>query len=124
MTNDQWPMTNDKHLPLENPQKKRMQSIDPITLQQKINIGEQILLIDVREPWEHEVFNIGGLLIPMNTVFANLDQIPTDKPVVIYCQKGIRSGLVIQRLQQKFQYNNLLNLAGGMVGWSRIFGQP
>jgi adenylyltransferase/sulfurtransferase len=101
-----------------------MQSIDPITLQQKINIGEQILLIDVREPWEHEVFNIGGLLIPMNTVFANLDQIPTDKPVVIYCQKGIRSGLVIQRLQQKFQYNNLLNLAGGMVGWSRIFGRP
>jgi adenylyltransferase/sulfurtransferase len=101
-----------------------MQSIDPITLQQKINIGEQILLIDVREPWEHEVFNIGGLLIPMNTVFANLDQIPTDKPVVIYCQKGIRSGLVIQRLQQKFQYNNLLNLEGGMVGWSRIFGRP
>jgi adenylyltransferase/sulfurtransferase len=123
MTNDHLPMANDKTSHLKIPE-KRMQSIDPITLQQKINNGEQILLIDVREPWEHEVFNIGGLLIPMNTVFANLDQIPTDNPVVIYCQKGIRSGLVIQRLQQRFQYDNLLNLTGGMEVWARIFRQP
>lgn len=99
----------------------RMQSIDPITLQQKISNGEELLLIDVREPWEHKLFNIGGLLIPMNTVFTSLDKIPADKPVIIYCQKGIRSGLVIQRLHQKFHYHNLINLAGGMDGWSKTF---
>ncbi len=105
-------------------QQYSMQSIDPITLQQSITNGEDLLLIDVREPWEHEVFNIGGLLIPMNTIFTNLDQVPRDRPVVFYCQKGIRSGLVIQRLQQKFQYNNLLNLSGGMDSWARIVGNP
>ena len=98
-----------------------MNSIAPIALQEKISNDAELVLIDVREPWEHELFSIGGLLIPMNTVLDNLDKIPADKPVVIYCQKGIRSGLVIQRLQQKFHYNNLINLAGGMEGWSKTF---
>lgn len=98
-----------------------MNSIDPIALQEKIKKGEDIILIDVREPWEHEIFDIGGLLIPMNTVFEKIDKIPLDKPVVIYCQKGIRSALVIQRLHQRFHYHNLINLTGGMDGWSKTF---
>ena len=96
-----------------------MQSIDAISLREKISNKENFLLIDVREPWEHEIFNIGGLLIPMNTIFQHLDAIPADKPVVFYCQKGIRSGLVIQRLQQKFAFKNLMNLSGGMEAWQK-----
>ena len=96
-----------------------MNSIDPKSLHEKLLQHEDLILIDVREPWEHERFNIGGELIPMQTVFARLDKIPKDKPVVFYCQKGIRSALVIQRLQQKFQYQNLLNLSGGMDNWQR-----
>ena len=96
-----------------------MQSIDAISLREKISNKENFLLIDVREPWEHEIFNIGGLLIPMNTIFQHLDAIPSDKPVVFYCQKGIRSGLVIQRLQQKFAFKNLMNLSGGMEAWQK-----
>ena len=94
-----------------------MHSIDVITLQEKINNKEDFVLIDVREPQEHENFNIGGILIPMNTVFQNLHIIPKDKTVILYCQKGIRSGLVIQRLQQKYLYTNLLNLSGGIDKW-------
>lgn len=94
-----------------------MQSIDAKTLREKINNKEDFLLIDVREPHEHAIFNIGGILIPMNNIFQNLDKIPKDKPVIFYCQKGIRSGLVIQRLQQKHSYNNLLNLSGGIDQW-------
>jgi rhodanese-related sulfurtransferase len=96
-----------------------MHTIDAISLREKINNKENFLLIDVREQWEHEQFNIGGLLIPMNTIFQHLDAIPLDKPVVFYCQKGIRSGLVIQRLQQKFAFNNLMNLSGGMEAWQK-----
>lgn len=96
-----------------------MQTIDAIGLREKISNKESFLLIDVREPWEHEQFNIGGLLIPMNTIFQHLDAIPADKPVVFYCQKGIRSGLVIQRLQQKFAFKNLMNLSGGMEAWHK-----
>ncbi len=96
-----------------------MQSIHAIALQEKINSGEDFLLIDVREPFEHEHFNIGGLLIPMNHIFEQLSDIPKDKTVVLYCQKGIRSALVIQRLQQKNEYLNLINLAGGMDAWRK-----
>lgn len=96
-----------------------MKTINAISLREKINSGENILLIDVREPREHEAFNIGGILIPMNTIFEHLDIIPHDKPVVFYCQKGIRSGIIIQRLQQKYHYKNLINLSGGMEHWGK-----
>lgn len=94
-----------------------MHSIDVKALCRRIANKEDILLIDVREPWEHEDFNIGGLLIPMNNIFKQLDKIPKDKPVIFYCQKGIRSGLVIQRLEQKYHYQNIMNLSGGMDEW-------
>lgn len=96
-----------------------MLAIDATSLNDKLANNEDILLIDVREPWEHDEFNIGGILIPMHNIFENLSQIPKDKPVVFYCQKGIRSALVIQRLEQKYAYTNLMNLAGGMQAWKQ-----
>jgi rhodanese-related sulfurtransferase len=98
-----------------------MNSITPAALQEKINNQEDFILIDVREEFEHTDFNIGGTLIPMNTVFENIDGIPKDKPVVLYCAKGIRSAMVIQRLEEKFGYTNLINLSGGMYGWRSVF---
>ena len=96
-----------------------MLSISLQELQQKILAGEDIQLIDVREHWEHESFNIGGTLIPLGSLLENIDRIEKNKPVVIYCQKGIRSQLAIQRLQQKFNFNNLVNLSGGMSAWQK-----
>ena len=96
-----------------------MKSITPIQLQQKITNKEEIFLIDVREPFEHEDFNIGGILIPLSEVIYNLNQIPIDKPVILYCKKGIRSHIAIERLQQKFAFTNLINLEGGMEAWKR-----
>jgi len=89
-------------------------SISVIELQQKINNLDDFILIDVRESFEREHFNIGGLHIPMQTVFERVDEIPKDKNVVLYCQKGIRSMIVIQRLSEKFGYQNLINLQGVM----------
>ena len=100
-----------------------MISITVNELQQKLDNKEDIILIDVREPWEHEAFNIGGDLIPMNTIFENIDRISDNKAVVIYCQKGIRSQIVIQRLQQKYNYTNLINLTGGMNAWKKEFSK-
>ncbi len=97
-----------------------MMTIDANTLQQKIEAGDDMILIDVREPFEHELFNIGGLLIPLNNIFENLHQLKRDKPVIFYCQKGIRSQIAIQRLEQKFNYTNLVNLSGGMEAWKKL----
>ena len=61
-----------------------MQTITAAILQQKLEEEDELVLIDVREPWEHDSFNIGGTLIPMNSVFENLHQIPKHIPVIIY----------------------------------------
>jgi rhodanese-related sulfurtransferase len=99
-----------------------MQSITAIALQQKINDKDNFQLIDVREPDEHAEFNIGGQLIPLAEIAQQLDKIATDKPVIIYCRKGIRSQIAIQRLQEKFPFTNLINLIGGTEAWKAKFG--
>jgi adenylyltransferase/sulfurtransferase len=98
-------------------------SISVIELQQKINDHDDFILIDVRESFEREHFNIGGLHIPMQTVFERIDDIPKDKKVVLYCQKGIRSMIVIQRLSERYGYQNLINLQGGMEAWLKTKSQ-
>ena len=99
-----------------------MNSITVIALKQKIDSAEDLQLIDVREPYEHEEFNIGGQLIPLNEIVQHIDKIAADKPVIIYCRKGIRSQVAIQRLQQKFPFTNLINLIGGTEAWKKVIG--
>jgi adenylyltransferase/sulfurtransferase len=73
-------------------------------------------LLDVREPHEHEAFHIGGLLIPLAEVLHRAAEIPRDQPVIVYCRKGIRSQIAIQKLEEKYGFNNLINLRGGVEG--------
>ena len=98
-----------------------IQSITSIALKEKIDKGEDIQLIDVREPYEHEEFNIGGELIPLNEIAQQVDKIYADKPVILYCRKGIRSQIAIQRLQEKHPFTNLFNLIGGTEAWKKQF---
>jgi len=81
-----------------------------------IQEGHEFVLIDVREAWERESYNIGGTHIPMAELFSPSTQIPADKDVVLYCEKGIRSLIAIQRFEAA-GYHNLFNLAGGMRAW-------
>src|SRR5207248_1618488 len=71
--------------------------------------GNNIQLIDVREPFEHEEENIGGELIPFEDVMKQTEKISKDKQVVFYCKVGMRSHIIIQRLQEKFGMKNLYN---------------
>ena len=91
-----------------------MSHITLTQLAELISSGNQPFLLDVREPFEHEDINIGGTLIPLGDVVTKASEIPTDVPVVVYCRKGIRSQIAIQRLQEKVGYNNLINLQGGI----------
>ena len=90
-----------------------MKSISLQEVQQKIKSGESIVLLDVREQWERDADNIGGLHIPMGELMERMDEIPKDVPVVIYCKKGIRSMIAIQRLEAR-GYQNVLNLSSGI----------
>ncbi len=72
-------------------------------------------LIDVREPDEHEAYNIGGQLIPLQAIFKKTDLLDFSLPIVIYCKRGIRSQLAIQRLAIRFPKGNFYNLSQGIM---------
>lgn len=99
-----------------------MNSITAIELKHKIDNNENFQLIDVRENFEHTEFNIGGYLIPLHVIAQQVEKVDTDKPVIIYCRKGIRSQIAIQRLQEKFPFTNLFNLIGGTEAWKKQVG--
>jgi rhodanese-related sulfurtransferase len=96
-----------------------MNQISPAGLKEKIDSRQSFQLIDVREPFEHNIYNIGGLLIPLDEIIDRKDSIEKDIPVIFYCKMGIRSQIAIQRLQQKYGFTNLFNLQGGMERWKR-----
>ncbi|WP_421984918.1 rhodanese-like domain-containing protein [Roseivirga sp.] len=75
-------------------------------------------LIDVREQNEFEIAEIGGELIPMNSVPQNVDKFPKDKQVIVHCRSGKRSGDVINWLEANHGFENLYNLKGGILAWA------
>lgn len=100
-----------------------MKSITSKELQQLVADKADFQLIDIREPDEHEEFNIGGTLIPLGEITMHLKAIEQNKPVIIYCRKGIRSQFAIQKLQEKFPFTNLYNLIGGVEAWKKEVGE-
>lgn len=97
-----------------------MNGIPQITVQelkQRLDAGEDLQLIDVREPFEHQIAQIGGKLIPMNDVPARMGEIDREREVVVHCKMGGRSQRVAEFLRQA-GYAKVKNLAGGITAWS------
>lgn len=84
-----------------------------------LDANEDVQLIDVREPHEVEIAEIGGELIPLKTVIENADKISRDKKVVVHCRSGQRSADAIKQLRDKYGFDNLYNLKGGILAWSQ-----
>lgn len=79
--------------------------------------GDPIQIIDVREPHEYDIANIGGELIPLSIIADNADQISRDKKVILHCKVGGRSAKAIKELEEKYGFTNLYNLKGGILSW-------
>ena len=95
-------------------------SVKEITVKELYDLqvkGEPFQLIDVREPHEYDIVNIGAELIPLATVAANANRIAKDKKVIVHCKVGGRSAKAIQELQDKFGFDNLYNLKGGILAY-------
>lgn len=82
-------------------------------LKEKLRLHETIQLIDVREPAEYAVKNIGATLIPLSELADNLDKIKRDIPVVVHCQSGVRSKKAVELLLEN-GYDNVVSLKGGI----------
>ena len=86
-------------------------------LKQRLDAGDNVLVLDVREPYEYQIANIGGKLIPQNDVPQRLAEIDRDREVVVHCRTGGRSQRIAEFLKQS-GYSNVANLAGGIHAWS------
>lgn len=80
--------------------------------------GKDFQLIDVREPYEYGIANLGGELIPQAAVLESNDRFAKDKPVVVHCRSGKRSAKAIRQLEDKFGFTHLYNLQGGILAWA------
>jgi sulfur-carrier protein adenylyltransferase/sulfurtransferase len=105
----------------ETPQEKNLKNgIPQLTVKElkaRRDAGEDIFLLDVREPYEVQIAQIGGTVIPQNDVPNRLAEIPRDREIVVHCRSGARSQRIAEFLKQS-GYQNVVNLAGGILAWS------
>jgi adenylyltransferase/sulfurtransferase len=78
---------------------------------------EDFQFIDVREPHEYDIVNLGAELMPLSNISKFADKIDRTKKVVVHCKTGGRSAKAIRELEEKFGFNNLYNLKGGIFEW-------
>jgi adenylyltransferase/sulfurtransferase len=90
----------------------------PGEVKRRLDSGEKLLLVDVREPHEYELCRIeGSVLIPMGSIPANLQKLDTDEDVICFCHHGIRSMDVANWLRaQGVKFAK--SMAGGIDRWS------
>lgn len=100
-------------------EEKKIKEIDALELHDWQTKGVDYQIIDVREPHEYEIVNIGAELIPLGKILENVDRIDRTKKVVMQCKTGNRSGKAIRELEEKFGLDNLYNLKGGILGYIR-----
>lgn len=102
-----------------------MQNITAEEVKARINAGEQLNLVDVREPHEHADFNIGGTLYPLGKIQTmQVDELEPLKEaeVIVYCRSGNRSGQAAMILDM-LGFKNTKNLVGGMMNWETVYGR-
>ncbi|HEY8184679.1 MAG TPA: molybdopterin-synthase adenylyltransferase MoeB [Pyrinomonadaceae bacterium] len=97
-------------------------SLEEITapeLKERIDSGQQIQVIDVREPFEYEIARIPGTrLIPLGQVVSRMNEIDPSRDTVMHCKAGVRSAKAIAALKQAGFPGRLINLKGGITAWS------
>ncbi|MGB3587006.1 MAG: molybdopterin-synthase adenylyltransferase MoeB [Tunicatimonas sp.] len=99
-------------------EKSPVKEISVHELQELIRGNRNLQLIDVREPYEYDIANLGGELIPLKQLEGKVGEIATDRQVVIHCRSGKRSQQAIEQLEKKHGFTNLYNLKGGILAWA------
>lgn len=101
-----------------------MKHITAEELKARMDAGEQLNIIDVREPHEYAEFNIGGHLVPLGKIagmqFDDLEDLKEEE-LIVHCKAGTRSMQACLILEQA-GYSNVTNLTGGIMEWQRKFG--
>jgi adenylyltransferase/sulfurtransferase len=86
-------------------------------LKRRLDAGEEIFVLDVREPHEYQIANIGGHLIPLNDLPKRVGELDANREIVVHCKGGGRSAKAVDFLRQS-GFAKVHNLAGGITAWA------
>jgi rhodanese-related sulfurtransferase/molybdopterin converting factor small subunit len=95
--------------------------VSALELKARVDAGDNVRLLDVREPFEWNIANLGeqgAELIPMWQLGARLSELDPEQDLVVYCHSGIRSAAVVQQLRT-IGFTRVWNLAGGITAWAQ-----
>ena len=91
--------------------------IQPEELKRRLVAGEDIYILDVREPHEYQICNIGGHLIPLGDLPKRISELDSSREIVVHCKMGGRSAKAVEFLRQS-GFSRASNLAGGILAWA------
>jgi rhodanese-related sulfurtransferase len=86
-------------------------------LKQQLDSKADLFVLDVREPVEYQIANIGGHLIPLGQLPARLNELDPEQHIVVHCRSGTRSADAVEFLRRQ-GFERVQNLAGGILAWA------
>ncbi len=101
----------------EAPVSPGVPEIRPEELKARLDAGDDVFILDVREPHEYQICNIGGHLIPLGDLPKRMSELDSSRDIVAHCRSGVRSAKAVSLLRQA-GFAKVKNLAGGILAWS------
>ena len=101
----------------EKPVEAGVPEIQVEELKRRLDAGENIFVLDVREPHEYQICNIKGYLIPLGDLPKRVSELDTSREIVAHCRSGVRSAKAVNFLRQA-GFKKVTNLAGGILAWA------
>lgn len=92
--------------------------ISPADLKQKMDSGDDFILLDVRQPHEYEICNLDGTLIPLDELSTRHQELNQETPIIVHCKLGGRSAKAVKLLRDQ-GFKDVQNLNGGIIAWSK-----
>src|SRR5207253_3020072 len=104
-------------IPAAQPQAANANDMTPEELKRRLDAGEDIFVLDVREPHAFQIANLGGYLIPLGDLPKRVNELDSSREIVAHCKLGGRSAKAVDFLRQA-GFKKVRNLAGGINAWS------
>jgi sulfur-carrier protein adenylyltransferase/sulfurtransferase len=101
----------------EKPVETQVPTISVEELKQRLDKGDDLFVLDVREPHEYQICNINGYLIPLNDLPKRVSELDSSREIVAHCRSGMRSAKAVEFLRQA-GFTKVKNLTGGILAWA------
>ena len=101
----------------EAPVEETMSEMQVEELKARLERGDDLFILDVREPHEYDICNLGGYLIPLGEIPSRVHELDTSREIVAHCRSGVRSAKAVNFLRQA-GFKKVHNLAGGILAWA------